>query len=562
MQHLCGNWVVYVSRWPKWKGWTDLSFGQCFGGPQMSDSSLSSGSADAENLLRGSQLWRANRSSVVLQEWDPSKLLSNVSLPIFKGADYNDEGRSLQLFKSMTIQFSTTLEEEDHQSWLLDGVGFAGGRVWAMDWTPDYDIAQEQELHRMEEHFAVSVHNKDNDRNIIGEPKHGTGLIQIWSVSQADDSGKEGQMEMKMAILHEGAVTWDLQWCPGLGQYTAENKSRNDDYNLLGIMVAALGNGEVHFMCVPMPDEVELEYGKSTETPLAVAIKPSVILGKEDMQGSIVSSVDWLPSSPYDLVLLGCWNGFISIWQLPLGNRNKPQILIYHRCEVLAIRRVIWLKPQEGEEEEDIFRYTFCTGGHSGVLNVWDMRSIYEPQFSRMLARAWVLDIMATSVPRSLYAALEDSTFRRISLEASTSVNDLKTAHIHGNSSGAIWAMSCSEDLKLGVYGGEDGEIGVFELTNDEDSRRKKPHLCLGALKSEYGGIRALSAKEILESIEPSYNGFYQRKMRGDTTQGRFVGDKEVQLIQCLEMSPNGKQATWVAAGTASGLIRLTRIAS
>lgn len=516
--------------------------------------------ATGENAPKGSDLWRANRSSVVLQEWDPSQLLSSNSVPIFKGADYYDEGCSLQLFESMTIQQSSTQEQDERQSWLLDGLGFAGGRVWAMDWRPNEYIAQEPNLHRMEEYLAVSIHNQKNDRNVIGEQKHGTGVLQIWSVTQADDSGMEGRMEMEMAILHEGAVAWDLQWCPGLGQYTAEKRTHDDDYNLLGILVVALGNGEVHFLCVPMPDEVQVEWDTLSATPTAVSIKPSVVLGKDDMQGSIVSSVDWLPSSPHDLVLLGCWDGFISIWQLPLCNRSKPQILIYHRCEVLAIRRALWVKPQV-EEKEDIFRYTFCTGGHSGVINVWDMRNIYEAQFSRMLARSWVLDIMVTSFPRSLYAALEDSTFRRVSLEASSSVNDLRTAHIHGDTSGAIWSMSCLEHMKLGVYAGEDGEIGVFELTNDEDSRRKKPHLCLGALKAENDGVRVLTAKEVLNSMEPSHNGFYERKLKRDISQATFINGKEAQLIHCLRMSPNGQQTTWVAAGTASGLIRLMRIA-
>jgi hypothetical protein len=37
------------------------------------------------------------------------------------------------------------------------------------------------------------------------------------------------------------------------------------------------------------------------------------------MLGSLPSCIEWWPEPPHDKLLMGCWDGRVAIWQLPLS---------------------------------------------------------------------------------------------------------------------------------------------------------------------------------------------------------------------------------------------------
>lgn len=477
-----------------------------------------------------------------VSDFDAYAILEANSISVAFGEGKESESVKLCLFESRSISVSPV------ESVLLDAVCFGGGLCNALDWCPskDADI----------EFLAVSCHSKNTERNFIGSIVNGAGILQIWEI-ESRCKAERSPVRLGMGLIHNGAVCYSLQWCPDPFPLLKECPST---FVATGLLAAALGNGNVEILAVPFPKEESI----------FLKLTPWVQITKEQLQGSIVSCLDWQPCAPHDLILLGCWNGNVSIWALPFADRAEPQHLLLNRLEQLALRRVFWFRPPSDENNPTrIYKTTFCTAGHSGHLRIWQcndmgMRSLLDWTLSRM----WILDADMSIDPLGLYVALEDATVRQLPLEMEcfTDALDQTLFHVYsGQNRGAIHSVRCSSCNAVVAYAGEDGEIAVMTKENVGDSRYRKPHVCAGAMKyhSEKDVLQIITASEF-RKIGGCYLGgtkFAAPKRPSAEQDPEVFESFEQQTIRCLSFSPNGNQTTWLAAGGITGCIRIIRIA-
>ena len=58
----------------------------------------------------------------------------------------------------------------------------------------------------------------------------------------------------------------------------------------------------------------------SSSSPLALRLQPLVRLQyQQHMLGSLAACCEWLPTAPHDKLLVGCSDGKVNIWKLPLS---------------------------------------------------------------------------------------------------------------------------------------------------------------------------------------------------------------------------------------------------
>lgn len=478
-----------------------------------------------------------------VEGFDPSEVLRDESAEV--RISTRRLPAALGLFQTMPIQ----LVVAESPPGVLDCVLFGGGSCWTLDWCP---------IGGQVEYLAISCHPKQFTKNTIGAVLSGVNIIQIWSI-RCSAAPRTSPMEMELGLLHRGALCWDLQWCPDpRSVFNGIQKSS------LGLLAMALGNGEVQIISVPVP-----ESGRGH--PTSLELDPIAKIHSHELSGSIVSCIDWLPISPHDLLLLGCWDGCISIWGLPCSFRTEMQHLIKHQIDYLAIRRVGWLRGSARREangvEDTLLRNCFCVVGHSGRFSLWNSTDLFQPLLDRSLSRTWLMDLAISANPMSIFIAVEDGGVRQLPLEVSCLGQGSDRSlfhHYSGDNTGAILTICCSDKASLTAYGGEDGEILVFPTENLGDNRYRKPHLCAGKIQFDptTNEVKMLTASEV-GKIGGAYIGRTVLKSENpDNSQQNCVPVTEIenQTIQCLKFSPNGGHTTWLAAGTISGFVRLIRI--
>jgi hypothetical protein len=101
----------------------------------------------------------------------------------------------------------------------IDSVFYVGGTVWRTHWCPLPPAAAALlPSQRPPEVLAVAVHPKTHQRNRMGRALSGPGHIQLWCVPTMGCPDTEPQgaplPSCLAAIPHEGAVAWDIKWCP------------------------------------------------------------------------------------------------------------------------------------------------------------------------------------------------------------------------------------------------------------------------------------------------------------------------------------------------------------
>lgn len=481
-----------------------------------------------------------------VSDFDPRDVLETSSTAISYGAT-SDDLDALALFESRPVSVSATAEG----AYLLDCVLYGGGLCNTLDWCPvNSEEVSEQEF------LALSCHTKGHSRNRIGSVLNGSGVVQIWSIDAVCEEGRS-PARLAMGLVHDGAVCWYLQWCPDPEKLIHDGDITRHS---IGLLAMALGNGDVHITAVPQP----------SEGMCFVNVRPWVRITRTQLQGSIVSCLDWQPCVPHELLLLGCWDGTVSIWALPCQERQEAQHLLLHTIDYGALRRVVWMKPPPGANTttDPLFRSHFCVVGHTGHLSIWSSHSMgLESLHDWTLSRMWLMDADVSNDPFSVYVALEDASLRQLPLEMEGFTDSLDQSVFHvysGQNKGAIHTVRCSPCSSLVAYGGEDGEIAVFAKENVGDTRYRKPHVGAGAMKynEETKVLHVITASEF-QKIGGVYIGgpkFAASKPKASTTEPNLSSAFEYQTIQCLSFSPNGAEVTWLAAGGISGCIRIIRI--
>ncbi|QDZ20022.1 hypothetical protein HOP50_03g25410 [Chloropicon primus] len=238
---------------------------------------------------------------------------------------------------------------------IVDDVAtFAGGPIWSLDWSPS--VAEDPATSVTSLHIAVGPHSQANKLNTVNQRQTGLGLIQIMEVACKGDPAKVLDISVAYLIRHNGAVTWDLAWCPAASTQGT------------GVLAAGLGDGQVCLYCVPGRDP-EAEGGTK---PLN--LKPRLQTSELQKRKSIPSSLAWHPAAPHNTLLVGCWDGNVALFKLSL---DRIDLVFFVRADTFPLRKVCWIHERwnSGDKCE-----MYATAGLSGSLKIW---STNEPQALR-----------------------------------------------------------------------------------------------------------------------------------------------------------------------------------
>ena len=161
----------------------------------------------------------------------------------------------------------------------------------------------------------------------------------------------------------------------------------------------------------PHAPQVQAAAGAAPGQPLVLSLPPVAALASAALGGSMPSVVDWLPAAPHDLLLVGCWDGSVAVLRMapeqpvpPAQQQQQQQqqeqqqqqqqggpgssggggagmhgleLLAHFSADVLPLRALRWVPPAACAAAVDgLERCLFMTGGHEGVLRVWDVRCV------------------------------------------------------------------------------------------------------------------------------------------------------------------------------------------
>ena len=447
-----------------------------------------------------------------------------------------------------------------------------GSVVWCMDWSP-YDEDAEAS------YLAVAAHSKAEGLHQLGKTYSGNHAVQVWRASDksADTSTPKSNngVELVLNLVHEGGVAWAVSWCPApRGLIVTEER--------LGLVAGALGDGSVCIWSVPrIPDMVDSDV-------TSLCVDPVATLGPDHVDGSIPCTIDWLPHVPYDLLLVGYQDGYVSIVKLMDGGAKQQRLKViqYFPSDSLTLTSSLWFPAisRSGRYANDIMdidttncftnteRHAFVTCGHESVVTVWDSRTEYTPRVTVKTNSAFTIqDMCWTTDPLGLMMAMEDGTIRGFLMDPTAMKNQLKSGRpvslitYRGSLPGAMWAVAATgpsmltkNDTQTIVYGGEDGIVGIVAEPQYPyvSKKRSAKHMPLVGLVSECKGtFRILTSDEIQKKYKNGlYTGsVYERKKAMELTKGEFT--EITQTIYSMEWSSDNGHGQWLAYGNGAGLV-------
>jgi WD40 repeat protein len=495
----------------------------------------------------------------------------------------------------------------------------AGGPIWALEWCPSTApsssssaaiqddgpstskaSAKQQSNQEKSSFLAVGCHPKNEPLHRLGIATSGPNSIQIWQLNdiekRKESTTAAAMPRMVVAIGHNGGLTWHCKWC--LAKETAITANGNSSATTeslprLGLLAAALGDGTVQVWSVPQPHTLPLRSSMYVATPA-----PAAFLSSRHLSGSLPSRVDWLPDHPYDLLLIGCWDGTVAIVKLDpscegttsgggdvaMAEAASPgsiinttratrpvgfRLLCHFPAETQPLRAAKWLPAGEGSASIDYAnRFMFLTVGHEATIRVWDARDQFSPLFSHQMTTASVLDADWTTTPLGIMMGVEDATFRGLLLDSKHVIEQLTpgskppvTFVWRSRNTGAILTVATHPKGKHVAYAGEDGVVGLGAVVMSWYSRNRVDHVPLSAIKAEGGptGVLRVFTQEELE--QDDNGGLYSKQNAKDRAEALRLAAGVVpdaaQIVHKLAWGPVGSDgAAWLAVGGASGILR------
>ncbi|WVZ68097.1 hypothetical protein U9M48_017085 [Paspalum notatum var. saurae] len=270
-------------------------------------------------------------------------------------------------------------------------------------------------------------------------------------------------------LAHNGKVAWDIKWKPPLLSQP-EQKLR------LGFLAVLLGNGSLEVWEVPSPCMIQKIYSSSKvegSDPHFLKLQPvfRCVKVKCGNRQSIPLTVDWSPSPPHDMILAGCHDGTVALWNFSMNlslQDSKPFMCV--TADSVPIRALSWA-PYISEENTN----TFVTAGEDG-LKFWDLRDPYRPLWELATSPRAVLSLHWLKDGRGIVISMEDGTLKFLSLPriandapatgrpfAGTKTQGVATYQL---SEYLIWSIHASEHTGFAAYCGADGTAVHFQLTS------------------------------------------------------------------------------------------------
>ena len=470
--------------------------------------------------------------------------------------------------------------------------------------------------------LAVGCHPHDAPFHHLGVAASCPNSIQLWEVpllSEGNAAAAEQQQSsplprLSLIITHNGGMTWQCKWCPNAKLATAVGDAAaatdalpSDVLPRLGLLSAVLGDGTVHIWSIPQLHSLQTQGEDGTadaEAPVAASPTPLAFLSSHHLSGSLPCRVDWLPTHPFDLMLIGCWDGTVAVAKLeprsddddaartthiiPPGSNTiggRPlglRLLCHFPADAQPIRVAKWLPAAAPVASDLAHRFIFLTAGHEGIVKVWDYRDQFNPAFFHQLTTTAVMDAAWSFQPLGLMTAMEDSSLRGLLLDAGTIKSQLTKGGkppvmsiFRGRNTGALMAVAAHPRGTHVAFAGEDGVVGLAEAQYHWDARKRSDHVPLSAMCVEDGALKILSRADLEE--QGGNGGLYTLTKADDKAHEgvdvhRLVPDA-AQILHCVAWGAaaaaaaagasgsggggdGSRGAVWLAVGGAAGLVR------
>eukprot|EP00850_Spirogloea_muscicola_P023381 SM000352S13429 [mRNA] locus=s352:4947:9012:- [translate_table: standard] len=358
-------------------------------------------------------------------------------------------------------------------------------------------------------------------------------------VGRSGDGGDGGgratpQARLAFAIAHSGQLVRDARWKPLSPSAQAAAS--------LGLLAVALGDGAVHVYDVPPePPLHDSRAGNKRSTdggsgsgggtaPALVALAPS-FTGRV---ASLPLALAWGPPAASDRLLAGYHDGTVNaaatcrLLRVDAIGKSRGHWLRVTFCNGCQV--AVWgvkVAARGGEAQQDARPLLCFTADCHPVRSLaWAPnnsrctaseklagdplacsctqacerggREFYRPVWQITVSSCWILALEWIAYPRCLIAGLEDGKVRTLALDLGVSFLPAceslpTTAAGHAFSShpclpSAIWALVVSCQIGLTAYGGADGAVQCFQLTERAVSgksayRHREPHHAIGGFQ-------------------------------------------------------------------------------
>ncbi|KAL4458983.1 hypothetical protein ABPG75_013848 [Micractinium tetrahymenae] len=536
-------------------------------------------------------------------------------LPLFAAASASTAGSGLAAAHGIGIGAAASSSEPGiSKAEAMDVLLNAGGPVWAMDWCP---AGTQAGAAAGPTYLALGCHPLESQQNVIGTEVRGPACIQLWELShpeqQAQQQAQQQQQQQQqqqtpqqqqqqgglalprlaLALAHDGGVTWCCKWCPdpGLADEPAAVLA-GSALPRLGLLAAALGDGSIRVWAVPRPQAVAAQAAQQQQQqqggPLVLSLPPVAAASSAALGGSMPNVVDWLSAAPHDLLAVGSWDGSVAVLRLVpgqaapagagsgggggpadggAGSMHGLQLLSHFSADVLPLRVLRWAPPAACAAALDsLERQLVVTGGHEGALRVWDLRDPFQPLYSHVLSsNSTILGAEWTERPFGLIVAMEDASLRGLVLDSDLigrAARDESKAMFsiswRGPNMGAIWALAVQPSMQVAAYAGEDGEVGIFPVEFEGNSKRRMPHSAVAGLRLQ-GAALAVRTPGQMARDHGLFAGKVMERM-AELKRARLPEDLEA--VHRVAWSAHTSGAAWLASGGAAGLVRCQWIQS
>jgi hypothetical protein len=393
-----------------------------------------------------------------------------------------------------------------------DAACFVGAPVWALDWCPRASGSRDDFL-------ALGTHAAGAGAQTLGRAASGPAALQLWRVprppssaaaaqappakkprgrppkaarttaADADDASPSASDEeegdassalpsLSLLLTHGGACAWDVKWRPA-APASATSAS-------LGLLAAALGDGDVVVTAVPRP----AAGAKAAATALRPAWRgrggPACARA-----GGLPWTLDWHPSAPHAKLIAGTTDGRVLLFDLtgcadaasstgPDAALPQPPLLqlLPAAGPPLAVRSVCWAPAALGPACAALL----LSAGDDGSFTVWDARSPEAPAWRGRGAQSLLLSAAWTAKPRAFVASADGG---RVLItggvlgRAPEALRDV-TLRPGGQSvlrasptGAAVWGLHAIDDVL--AYCNADGELVATQLWLPQNGRAK-PH--------------------------------------------------------------------------------------
>lgn len=191
--------------------------------------------------------WHLPAAAVeVLPGYDYSTILYASSSDVWVPSDPPSE-KPEKLGTFAAVELLRVPGERGNQQHLLDALCSTGGVIWKIDWVPlqqhDHDEGAPET-----EYFLAAIHPKGSELNKVNTPQTGPACLQLWSVTPASGgSSAAAAPKCEYTLVHDGKLTWDLQWLPlrVRQQHQQRSQQQAGDYDVLGVVALVLGDGTI-----------------------------------------------------------------------------------------------------------------------------------------------------------------------------------------------------------------------------------------------------------------------------------------------------------------------------